>query len=118
MRRTLAIAVLLVMVAGISAPVAWAAQVSGDTHACCRRGGAHHCTEKAASNGTRLQDQSATCPLQHSTKLVRDRSTSVVTRPTTLHALAAAPLKSLHASSAKALHDYQASVLTRGPPLS
>jgi hypothetical protein len=117
MRRTIAIFVLLVMVAAISAPLAWAAQV-GDAHACCRRGGAHHCTEKSSTGHQAFQTKAPTCPLQHSTKLLRDRSTSVLTSLTPFYQLSVVAFATSAPISPKAASNYNVSLLTRGPPLS
>jgi hypothetical protein len=43
MRRFVAQLVLLAIVLGASAPLFAATQVDSSVHACCRRGGAHHC---------------------------------------------------------------------------
>jgi hypothetical protein len=77
----------------------------------------HHCEVKALSQGQGFRSESPTCPLQHSTKLLRDRSTSVLIQPVALHELPAAPFAAPAPASENWAQDFQSAFLTRGPPL-
>jgi hypothetical protein len=114
MRKISAIVVLLVLVVAISAPALWALQLPADGHACCRRGGAHHCTESTGTSG--FHGELSKCPRRLAVPPITGHSASVLARPVLLYFAPAAISDLAGTTQAKISLGHSSSLLDRGPP--
>jgi hypothetical protein len=128
MRRVIAIVVLLVVALGVLAPAIYAAQVTADAHACCRRTGAHHCSSRGSSAvdapgsasstaGAGFSGIASKCPMQGGIGSSAIAPAFTLTVPASLHVLlASSPIKA-HAHSAGPADSHASAAFGRGPPL-
>jgi hypothetical protein len=115
MRRLWTIVVLLAILAGVSAPVFAALQF--DEHACCRRAGAHQCSEHARLSGAGIAAKSVTCPYQTLKPTVSGPGAFMLTGPSSVAGVTATSSTVLLAVQSKATQSFKTAVLDRGPPL-
>jgi hypothetical protein len=116
MRRTIAQLVLLVIAIGIFAPALLAAQLDLDAHACCRRGGAHHCS-MGSSATPGFHAAAARCPYRCATFAGPGATLFAPPKPVASAGLLVSAVLVAHAESAAislAVHTPE----TRGPPSS
>ena len=115
MRRLWTIVVLLAILAGVSAPVFAALQF--DEHACCRRAGAHRCSEHARLSGRGIAAKSVTCPYQSLKPTVSGPGAFMLTGPSSVAGVTVTSSAVLLPVQRRANQAFNAAVLDRGPPL-
>lgn len=120
MRRVVATLVLFVIAAGVFTPALAAAQMSADAYACCRRGGAHHCSamSSASSGGSGFESETPKCPMRCCDGPISTAPVFTVSELADFVAADTSRRTAIQYTSRKAPDAFSSDIFSRGPPRS